>query len=128
MGGDDSQKLLALERMYSSPGRKPPAHCKINNLPQKVDRESCPRPTTQCLRSARSTPAYGQIFNDLLTLDRFVCGPSSMPSVPKRHSDFAVHRRQSARVWHPKSWVAREYAPPLGGVGSSVKEQRHGRK
>src|SRR6478672_1000337 len=48
----------------------------------------------------------------------FVCGPLSMPSVPKRHSNFGVHRRKSACVWHPKSWVAKECAPPLGGVGS----------
>ena len=32
MGGDDSQKLLPWRGAYSSPGRKPPAHCRINNV------------------------------------------------------------------------------------------------
>jgi hypothetical protein len=30
MGGDDSQKLLPWRGIHSSPGRKPPAHDKIN--------------------------------------------------------------------------------------------------
>jgi hypothetical protein len=30
MGGDDSQKLLPWRGIYSPPGRKPPAHCRIN--------------------------------------------------------------------------------------------------
>ena len=41
---------------------------------------------------------YGQIFNDFLALDRFVSDPWSMLSVPKRHSNFEVHRRQFARA------------------------------
>ena len=32
MGGDDSQKLLPWRGTHSSPGRKPPAHCRINNI------------------------------------------------------------------------------------------------
>ena len=35
MGGDDSQKLLPRRGLHSSPGRKPPAHCKINTLTQR---------------------------------------------------------------------------------------------
>jgi hypothetical protein len=41
---------------------------------------------------------YGEIFNDFLALDRFVSDPWSMLSVPKRHSNFEVHRRQFARA------------------------------
>ena len=32
MGGDDSQKLLPWRGIYSSPGRKPPAHYEINTV------------------------------------------------------------------------------------------------
>jgi hypothetical protein len=35
MGGDDSQKLLPWRGAYSSPGRKPPAHYRINTLAQR---------------------------------------------------------------------------------------------
>ena len=37
MGGDDSLKLLPGRGSYSPPGRgRPPAHCKIDNLPQSL--------------------------------------------------------------------------------------------
>ena len=32
MGGDDSQKLLPWRGIHSSPGRKPPAQLRINNV------------------------------------------------------------------------------------------------
>ena len=32
MGGDHSQKLLPRRGRYSSPGRKPPAHCEFNTV------------------------------------------------------------------------------------------------
>jgi hypothetical protein len=32
MGGDDSQKLLPWRGIYSSPGRKPPAHYEFNTV------------------------------------------------------------------------------------------------
>src|ERR1035437_6946054 len=32
MGGDDSQKLLPWREIHSSPGRKPPAQLRINNV------------------------------------------------------------------------------------------------
>jgi len=38
MGGDDSQKLLPWRGIYSSPGRKPPAHYEINTVPETAPR------------------------------------------------------------------------------------------
>jgi hypothetical protein len=38
MGGDDSQKLLPWRGIYSSPGRKPPAHYEINNVTESAPR------------------------------------------------------------------------------------------
>jgi hypothetical protein len=38
MGGDDSQKLLPWRGIYSSPGRKPPAHYEINTVTETAPR------------------------------------------------------------------------------------------
>ena len=35
MGGDDSQKLLPWRGSYSPPGRKPPAHYRIDTVAQR---------------------------------------------------------------------------------------------
>ena len=49
MGGDDSQKLLPWRGIDSSPGRKPPAHLRTNNVTEPagrnlVGRHHHPRP------------------------------------------------------------------------------------
>ena len=42
MGGDDSQKLLPWRGIYSSPGRKPPAHYEINTVTETAPRFARP--------------------------------------------------------------------------------------
>src|SRR5258708_25352069 len=47
MGGDDSQKLLPWRGIHSSPGRKPPAQLRINNVTE-----------TAGWNLARGTPSF----------------------------------------------------------------------
>src|ERR1017187_8211324 len=63
MGGDDSQKLLPWRGIHSSPGRKPPAQLRINNVTETAGWNlALPPPSLAGLAVASATGRLGHFW------------------------------------------------------------------
>jgi hypothetical protein len=64
MGGDDSQKLLPWRGIHSSPGRKPPAHYRINTVTETTVGflRACHPPSPASLAKASATGRLGHFW------------------------------------------------------------------
>ena len=65
MGGDDSQKLLPWRGIHSSPGRKPPAQLRINNVTETAGWNLAgapPPPSLAGLAVASATGGLGHFW------------------------------------------------------------------
>src|ERR1019366_3504067 len=63
MGGDDSQKLLPWRGIHSSPGRKPPAQLRINNVTETAGWNlALPLPSLAGLAVASATGRLGHFW------------------------------------------------------------------
>jgi hypothetical protein len=79
MGGDDSQKLLPWRGIHSSPGRKPPAHYRINTVTETTVGflRACHPPSPASLAKASATGRLGHFWK--AQVGQFWRAPKAMP-------------------------------------------------
>ena len=80
MGGDDSQKLLPWRGIHSSPGRKPPAHYRINTVTETAgwNLARLPPPSPASLAKASATSRLGHFWQ--AQVGQFWCAPKAFVS------------------------------------------------
>ena len=88
MGGDDSQKLLPWRGIHSSPGRKPPAQLRINNVTETAGWNlALTPPSLAGLAVASATGRLGHFWKaypgQFWALPQFPCSGIDMRS--RRH-------------------------------------------
>ena len=100
MGGDDSQKLLPWRGIHSSPGRKPPAQLRINNVTE-----------TAGWNLARGTPSFWprpQLQTAWVTFGKQRrVNSAARRRVPTIRSDPATNRRIDAFYWQVERYCGK---------------------
>src|ERR1035437_136404 len=112
MGGDDSQKLLPWRGIHSSPGRKPPAQLRINNVTETAGWNLALTPPSLAVLSVASATGRlghfwkahpGQFWRAPKAMSQFVSAPTilsqfgPMAGTAVFHSSIANSRSLSRR-------------------------------
>jgi hypothetical protein len=99
MGGDDSQKLLPWRGIHSSPGRKPPAQLRINNVTETAGWNlALTPPSLAGLAVASATGRLGHFWK--AEAGQFWRAPKSFTKSARRTRRWRVKYRGTTPLTH----------------------------